>query len=454
MQKIKINKNIFLKAFVFVFVSVNFFFIGEAKAATVVTSVASQDTTNATIMGIVTGGSSVDEWGIMTSPQAIIAPDSSTAPSIAHSVASGPYTDNGSFSVVMANTSTHFMAYVHDAAGYYYGNDIATTVFVDGACSSANGKAFTAAAFEPLRVWGDPTGDGNITAGERQNGIDIVKGDGLEALHSAVGDTSICTLATCDVAPLVNGVSVPDGIIDISDALVILRAAMGMSPGSPLCATGIETGVTGTGPWSWSCVGTGGGETANCSASLSSATTLFGDTDVNFKNVTHGETDSEIVKINFSNISNATQYMISKNKDFSGEQWETIVSGVKIKLNNNQKKTFYIKFRAANGVESDVFSKSITYSSDVANELKNSDHFVSRGDLLIQSGRHFSKNSNIALHFSKANGSYYAPVIVKTDSKGSFKVTYKVNKPAGYYSWFATDLKTGKDSKMQKYVVQ
>ena len=147
------------------------------------------------------------------------------------------------------------------------GSCTACPVPINGACSSANGQTFTAAAFESLKVWGDPTGDGNITAGKSSNGHMTENGDAMQALMYAVGDpTSTCTLATCDVAPMVNGVSMPDGVIEVSDALIILRAATGMSPDSPLCTSGVETGVTGTGPWHWRCVGTNGGTSVNCAA--------------------------------------------------------------------------------------------------------------------------------------------------------------------------------------------
>ena len=76
--------------------------------------------------------------------------------------------------------------------------------------------------------------------------------------------------------------------------------------------------------------------------------------------------------------------------------------------------------------------------------------------LVTQRGKRFSKNSKVALHFRKLDGSYYPPMLVKTDKKGSFKTTYliKLGKPKGTYSWYATDLKTGKKSKKSSYVVR
>jgi hypothetical protein len=76
--------------------------------------------------------------------------------------------------------------------------------------------------------------------------------------------------------------------------------------------------------------------------------------------------------------------------------------------------------------------------------------------LVTQSGKRFSKNSKVALHFRKLDGSYYPPMLVKTNGDGKFKTTYliKLGKPKGTYSWYATDLKTGKKSKKSSYVVR
>jgi uncharacterized repeat protein (TIGR02543 family) len=43
-------------------------------------------------------------------------------------------------------------------------------------------------------------------------------------------------------------------------------AALAFLPGNGLCATGSASPVTGSGPWSWSCLGSYSGTTANCSA--------------------------------------------------------------------------------------------------------------------------------------------------------------------------------------------
>jgi hypothetical protein len=44
------------------------------------------------------------------------------------------------------------------------------------------------------------------------------------------------------------------------------------APGSALCNAGLPSGVTGTGPWSWTCSGSNGGTPASCSANLGGTT--------------------------------------------------------------------------------------------------------------------------------------------------------------------------------------
>jgi hypothetical protein len=44
------------------------------------------------------------------------------------------------------------------------------------------------------------------------------------------------------------------------------------APTSDLCTTGIQTTVSGSGPWSWNCVGSSGGSTASCSADIKKKT--------------------------------------------------------------------------------------------------------------------------------------------------------------------------------------
>lgn len=85
--------------------------------------------------------------------------------------------------------------------------------------------------------------------------------------------------------------------------------------------------------------------------------------------------------------------------------------------------------------------------------LKNSSKNVQRGDVLVQTGKYFSKNTAIVLYFSRANGGYYPPTTVQTDGRGMFSVNYKVAKPKGSYSWYAVDTKNGRKSKTSTYNV-
>lgn len=66
---------------------------------------------------------------------------------------------------------------------------------------------------------GDITGDGSTNLA-----------DALKALRIAVGlaSATAAEIAAADVAPIVNGVPAPDGIIDIADALVLLEKTVGL----------------------------------------------------------------------------------------------------------------------------------------------------------------------------------------------------------------------------------
>jgi len=79
---------------------------------------------------------------------------------------------------------------------------------------------------------------------------------------------------------------------------------------------------------------------------------------------------------------------------------------------------------------------------------------VKIGEVLIQRGKKFSKNSFVLLYFQKAGGGYYAPQKVKTSATGGFVVTYKVNKAKGKYGWYVFDIKANKKSKTSYYTVK
>lgn len=85
--------------------------------------------------------------------------------------------------------------------------------------------------------------------------------------------------------------------------------------------------------------------------------------------------------------------------------------------------------------------------------LKNSKNIVRRGEILTQSGTGFKKNSKVLLYFSKPDGTFYPPVIVKTNSKGNFRTNYLVAKPAGTYKWYAVGYTTGKKTNTSSYTV-
>lgn len=92
--------------------------------------------------------------------------------------------------------------------------------------------------------------------------------------------------------------------------------------------------------------------------------------------------------------------------------------------------------------------------STAARTITNSKKTVTRGVILTQRGKKFSKNAIVALYFTKPGGGYYAPQNVKTSSTGAFMLKYRVTKPKGSYGWYALDTKTGKKSKIRYYTVK
>jgi len=160
------------------------------------------------------------------------------------------------------------------------------------------------------------------------------------------------------------------------------------------------------------------------------------------------------ISLDFSGIGNSTEFIISKSADFSGASWRAIKDSTKVTIKKKSgKQKFYIKFRNADGIESQVFTKTLQYKVS-KRVLKVSKKRVSKGDILVESGKNFSKNSEVVLYFSKPGGGYYAPKTVTTSKKGAFSISYRVNNPPGAYNWYAIDKKTGKTTKKLKYTIK
>jgi hypothetical protein len=85
---------------------------------------------------------------------------------------------------------------------------------------------------------------------------------------SSIGSADVLTLSgttkTGINAVLSAAVSPANGVCGSSNGATLLLA-----PSTNLCATGAASAVTGSGPWAWTCAGSNGGSTANCSALLS-----------------------------------------------------------------------------------------------------------------------------------------------------------------------------------------
>jgi hypothetical protein len=181
---------------------------------------------------------------------------------------------------------------------------------------------------------------------------------------------------------------------------------------------------------------------------------IFSDASVHFssKDVKNKKTYRKEVKLKFDNVDDASFYMLSRDSDFSGKGWEDIDETVKVKVKNESKKqSFYVKFKTFEGIVSDTFEKTLCFFKK--EEIKNSKNTISRGNKLVQSGKNFGKNEKVALYFSKPDGTYYDPMIIKTDSKGDFSTSYIVNKPSGIYHWYAKDINSGKTTDKLRYKI-
>lgn len=117
-------------------------------------------------------------------------------------------------------------------------------------CLKATGNSST--RVDPLwRVWNGSTTDGPGC----QSGETVIM-DGINSVfnlnhgvHTGANESSLCLkIVTAGACGSANGVEVSS------------------APSSNLCLVGTAGAVSGTGPWTWSCTGTNGGDTASCSA--------------------------------------------------------------------------------------------------------------------------------------------------------------------------------------------
>jgi hypothetical protein len=118
---------------------------------------------------------------------------------------------------------------------------------VDGTCGSANGAA---ASIAPTTGLCDAGTASEVTG----------TGPWTWSCAGARGRTAQCSAPQGSSTP-VNGVCGPaDGV------------AVSSAPATGLCDVGTPTTVSGSGPWSWTCAGGNGGNSANCSADKDSGT--------------------------------------------------------------------------------------------------------------------------------------------------------------------------------------
>lgn len=162
----------------------------------------------------------------------------------------------------------------------------------------------------------------------------------------------------------------------------------------------------------------------------------------------------------FSSDSNAEYDLISNTFATTGETNHlSTIGGIK----DDKNYAYYVRCKNSKGDKNAIdykISFSVKEKDSDKEEKKekrkitNSQSSISRGQILVQNGKRFSKNADVLLYFSKAGGGYYPPMKVKTSADGKFSVFYKVNKSVGKYNWYAIDTKTGRKSNVKAYTVK
>jgi hypothetical protein len=145
----------------------------------------------------------------------------------------------------------------------------------------------------------------------------------------------------------------------------------------------------------------------------------------------------------------AHTYALTGISDGTDYSYYVRCQGTNLSVNTNDYKISF-------SVKSDSDDKKDKEVVKVKRKLTVSPKRVSRGQTIVESGKRFSKNSNVILYFGKFGGGYYNPMIVKTNSVGKFSVSYRIpaNKQFGTYKWYAVDQKTGKRSKTSTFIVK
>lgn len=180
----------------------------------------------------------------------------------------------------------------------------------------------------------------------------------------------------------------------------------------------------------------------------------FGELKVKFDkdDVDDGKTSKDKVEIKFSHTDNIAEYKVSSDKNFSNNDWKGMKSKIKVKIktDDGKKQKFNFIFKDNEGNISDTYTLKVEYQQQ--RKIRDFKKTVKRWEVLHQTGKRFKKNSEVKIYFSRPDGTYYAPVIVKTDKKGTFALDYLVRKPSGTYTWYAVD-SNGKKSNKARYKI-
>ena len=173
-----------------------------------------------------------------------------------------------------------------------------STTAINGACGSSNGQTLSSAPTTNLCstgivssvsgsgpwTWTCPGSNGGTTASCSALATSLL----TQVLQLQAQASTACTqgqtipqipanATSSDLQTLVLQLQIT--ILNCQSATTPVNGACGSANGTTvssapttnLCSTGITSSVSGSGPWTWTCVGSNGGTSASCSASIASA---------------------------------------------------------------------------------------------------------------------------------------------------------------------------------------
>ncbi len=154
----------------------------------------------------------------------------------------------------------------------------ATTTSTSTSTSTATHVTYSVSP-SGLNVTVSPNTVQNVNAGSKQ--VFNVAAVAGYVLSSSVAGT--CPAGSWNGSAYTTGAIIANCSVAFSAAAIAVNGlcgnanevAVSAKPASALCNAGSASPVTGSGPWAWSCVGSGGGTTASCSAPMLSLAAFY-----------------------------------------------------------------------------------------------------------------------------------------------------------------------------------